>query len=76
MRLALASVAPVPLEVTDVEATLGENPITETTLEVAAQAAMAASSPIDDVRGGAEYRKYMVRNLTRQALAEVWEGLR
>jgi carbon-monoxide dehydrogenase medium subunit len=76
IRVALASVAPVPLMVDQVEEVLGSVPITEESLEQAAQAAMQACSPIDDVRGGAEYRKYMVRNLSRQALAVVWQGLR
>ena len=76
IRVALASVAPVPLVVDPVEEILGSGPLTEETLELAAQAAMEACTPIDDVRGGAEYRKYMVRNLSRQALAVVWQGLR
>lgn len=74
-RLALASVAPVPLVPTEAEAILAEKPITETTLAEAAQAAMDAATPIDDVRAGARYRKAMVRNLTLQALSEVWEKI-
>ena len=45
------------------------------TLHEAADAAMQASSPIDDVRGSARYRKEMVRNLSLQALSTVWEKL-
>jgi len=73
MKLALASVAPVPLVVKQVEEILGENPITEEKLEEATRAAMEACTPIDDVRGSARYRKYMVRNLSLRALKEVWE---
>jgi CO/xanthine dehydrogenase FAD-binding subunit len=36
---------------------------------------MKASTPIDDVRGGADYRRLMVRNLTRRAVSEVWAQL-
>jgi len=75
MMLALASVAPVPLVVDQVEAILADNPITEQTLTHAAQAAMNACNPIDDVRASARYRKMMVRNLALKALREVWETI-
>ena len=74
-RLALASVAPVPLVPAEAEAVLAGKPITEATIGEAAQAAMEACTPIDDVRGSARYRKLMVRNLTRRAITEVWEQL-
>lgn len=75
-RLALASVAPVPLQVNgDFETTLANGPITPESIAQAAQAAMSACTPIDDVRASARYRKYMVRNLTRQAITEIWETL-
>lgn len=71
-RLALASVAPVPRVPARAEAMLAEQPITEATIAEAAVAAMEACAPIDDVRSSARYRKLMVRNLTRQAVTEVW----
>jgi CO/xanthine dehydrogenase FAD-binding subunit len=74
-RLALASVAPVPLMPTQAEAVLAEKTITEATIAEAARAAMDACTPIDDVRGSARYRKLMVRNLTRKAVTEVWERI-
>ena len=64
MRLALASVAPVPLVVDRVESILGGAPITGKRLAEAAQGAMDACTPIDDVRASAQYRKLMVRNLS------------
>jgi carbon-monoxide dehydrogenase medium subunit len=76
MKLALASVAPVPLVVEQVEAILAEKPITEQALSKAAQAAMEACEPIDDVRASARYRKMMTRNLSLQALRDVWETIR
>jgi CO/xanthine dehydrogenase FAD-binding subunit len=72
-RLALASVAPTPLIVAAVEAILAEKPVTETTIAEAAETAMNACTPIDDVRGSARYRQFMVRNLSKKALTEVWQ---
>jgi carbon-monoxide dehydrogenase medium subunit len=74
-RLALASVAPVPLVPKEAEAVLADKPISEATIAEAAKAAMDACTPIDDVRGSARYRKLMVRNLTKRALSGVWEQL-
>jgi len=71
-RVALASVAPVPLEVGAVTEVLGSQMVTADTLDAAAVAAMDACNPIDDVRGSARYRKYMVRNLVRRGLDRVW----
>jgi aerobic carbon-monoxide dehydrogenase medium subunit len=76
IKLALASVAPVPLVVEQVAAILAEKPITGQALSEASQAAMDACNPIDDVRAGARYRKLMVRNLTLKALGEIWETIR
>lgn len=75
-KLALASVAPVPLVVTQVEAFLAEKPISEQTLREASQVAMQVCNPIDDVRASARYRKFMVRNLSLKALKEVWETIK
>lgn len=76
IRLALASVAPVPLVVEGVEAMLAERKINEQLIAEAAHAAMLACDPIDDVRASARYRKLMVRNLSLNALNEVWQGLK
>jgi CO/xanthine dehydrogenase FAD-binding subunit len=75
-RLALASVASIPLVVTEVETSLAGQEITAEILREAANLASAACSPIDDVRGGARYRKEMVKNLSAKALTAVWEKVR
>jgi len=75
-ELALASVAPVPLVVGQVETILAEKPISEQTLREASQVAMQVCNPIDDVRASARYRKFMVRNLSLKALREVWETIK
>ncbi len=71
-RLALASVAPTPLVAVKAEGILAAKPITPEVIAEAAQAAMDSCNPIDDVRGSARYRKYMVRNLTQRALSEIF----
>jgi len=74
-RIALASVAPVPLLVSSAADFLAANPITPEAFKQAARLAQQACSPIDDVRGGARYRKAMVRNLTQKALELTWKRL-
>jgi CO/xanthine dehydrogenase FAD-binding subunit len=71
--VALASVAPTPLLIE--MAMLSEKPISEATINEAAEFAMNSVKPIDDVRGSARYRSLMVRNLTRKALSDVWMRL-
>lgn len=71
-RIGLASVAPVPLRATEAEEVLADSPPGEETFALAADKAMAAASPIDDVRASAAYRKAMVRNLTLRGLRAVW----
>ena len=74
-RIALASVAPMPIRVPKAEAILSASPPTPETIEAAANAAMETAKPIDDVRASAAYRKAMVKNLTKRAVTEVWEKL-
>jgi aerobic carbon-monoxide dehydrogenase medium subunit len=74
-RLALASVAPVPLVPVEAETYLANHPITSESLRQAAHLSADACSPIDDVRSSARYRKQMARNLSANALTEVWTKL-
>jgi len=71
-RVGLASVAPVPLRAREAEQTLAADPPGEEAFARAADAAMEAATPIDDVRASAAYRKAMVRALTLRGLREVW----
>jgi carbon-monoxide dehydrogenase medium subunit len=75
-RLAIASVAPIPLLVPGVETCLANQTITPEALQEATRLAAEACSPIDDVRSSAQYRKQMVKNLSAKALNEVWEKLK
>jgi carbon-monoxide dehydrogenase medium subunit len=74
-HIALASVAPVPLRVIAAERILNVQAPSERAFDLAASSAMEAARPISDVRASAAYRRAMVRNLTRRALAEVWQDL-
>jgi len=74
-RIALASVAPTPIRAFSAEAALTQGPMTAETLESAAVLTRDAATPISDLRGSAEYRRAMVRVLTRRALLDVWAAL-
>jgi carbon-monoxide dehydrogenase medium subunit len=74
-RIGLASVAPVPLRALEAEEVLAASPSGEKSFALAAEKAMEAASPIDDVRASAAYRKAMVRALTLRGLREVWRAL-
>lgn len=76
MRVALASVAPVPLVVPAIEKYLTDNPINPEAFQHAGNLAQEACNPIDDVRGSARYRKAMVRRLTTRALLNIWENIK
>ncbi|MFQ5610559.1 MAG: FAD binding domain-containing protein [Anaerolineae bacterium] len=67
-RIALGAVAPTPIRARQAEAALRGQPATETVLEAAAALAAEEARPITDVRSTADYRRAMVRLLTRRAL--------
>lgn len=70
-RIALASVAPVPMRAPAAEEAAAQNPLLEDWLQAAADAAAKSASPIDDVRASAVYRREMVRNLVLRGLRYV-----
>jgi carbon-monoxide dehydrogenase medium subunit len=74
-RIALASVAPVPLVPSAAEEYLAAHAPGPETFQEAARLAGEACTPIDDVRGSARYRKAMVRRLTEKALGITWQRI-
>ncbi len=72
-RIALGAVAPTPVRVPQAEAILAGKILTEKAIEEAAERAAEAARPISDVRGSAEYRKEIVKVLTRRTLKRAWE---
>ncbi len=75
-RIALGSVAPVPLRVLEAERMLADHAPGEESFRLAAKKAQDASAPISDVRGSAEYQRAMVGTLTLRGLRAVWAQLR
>lgn len=71
VRIALGSVAPTPIRVPAAEAILRGAPICQEAIDEAADVAARESSPISDLRATGEYRRAMVRALTRRALEGV-----
>ena len=67
-RIALASVAPTPVRARAAEEVLEGNALTDDLIETASVAAVQAATPITDVRGSAEYRRELVKVLTRRTL--------
>jgi carbon-monoxide dehydrogenase medium subunit len=72
-RIALAAVAPVPLRATAAEAALEGQAVTPEAIERAADLAVEAARPISDQRGSADFRRHLVRVLTRRTLATALE---
>lgn len=67
-RIALSSVAPMPLFVQAAGDSLKGKPVNAESIEAAAQLAKSASQPISDMRGTAGYRRHLCAVLTRRAL--------
>jgi carbon-monoxide dehydrogenase medium subunit len=67
-RIALASVAPTPVRATAAERALEGQALTPDLIERAAGLAVDAAQPIDDQRGSVEFRRHLVRVLTRRTL--------
>ncbi len=68
VRIALTNVAAAALRAKDAEAALLGKQVTEQTIAGAAQAAMAACDPAEDLRGSREYKIAMAGEMTKRAL--------
>jgi carbon-monoxide dehydrogenase medium subunit len=67
-RIALAAVAPTPVHATAAERALEGQALTAQKIEEAAALAVESARPISDQRGSAEFRRPLVRVLTRRTL--------
>ena len=75
-RIALAAVAPTPVRATAAEQALEGQSLTPELIERAANLAVEAAKPISDQRGSADFRRHLVRVLTRRTLAIALERAR
>lgn len=71
-RIALGSVAPIPIRMWEAEELMKGRRITEELIEEAATTCYKLVNPIDDLRASANYRREMSRVLVRRALREAW----
>jgi xanthine dehydrogenase small subunit len=65
LHLSAGGVAPVPLRLTRAAEALAGKPLTSANLRGAIEAADAEISPLSDVRGTAEYKRQLLRQLLR-----------
>ncbi len=72
VKLVMGSVYPRPLVSKEVPALLNGQKLTDDLIEQAATAAQGEAKPIDDIRASAEYRREIVKVLTRRLLQETY----
>lgn len=68
-RLALANAADVPLRVEDAETAIEGEPLSEESLDAAAEAATAASDPEDEMHADREFKQEVAGEYARRSLA-------
>jgi CO/xanthine dehydrogenase FAD-binding subunit len=74
IRIAVGSVAPIPIRLTRTERLLIGKPIDPTLLALARTTAMSEIRPIDDIRSTARYRGAVVGNLVAEFLQKLGAG--
>jgi aerobic carbon-monoxide dehydrogenase medium subunit len=75
-RIALGSVGLTPLRATSAEALLGGEPLGESLLQAAGEAAKTAVDPLTDHRGSAAYKREMTAVMVGRVLGQAWEAAR
>ena len=73
-QIALGSVAPTIVRAENAERFLSGKVLTPEVMAHAGELTAQTIAPISDVRGSAEYRRYMVATLTRHALESLAQG--
>ncbi len=73
VKIALGAVATTPIRASKAESILKGERFEDKLIDQAAQAAAGEARPRSSIRGSAEYRRKMVRVLTRRAVSQAWE---
>ncbi|HEX4418463.1 MAG TPA: xanthine dehydrogenase family protein subunit M [Kofleriaceae bacterium] len=73
IRIGLTNVSPIPMRARAAEATLLGVPLSDGVLEQAARAAAAECAPSADLRGQVDYKRDMVRVLTKRTVRRAVE---
>jgi carbon-monoxide dehydrogenase medium subunit len=76
VRIALGSVAPIPLRARKAESVLEGNLLSDEIIAMAASEARDETTPISDIRASADYRSRVVEVLVQRALKATWEELK
>ena len=71
--IGLTAVGTTPIKATGAEAALRGQPLTDAAIRAAAQIAADESDPTADLRGPVEYKRAMVKELTKRALTKARE---
>ena len=72
--ITLGAVTPIIIHAVEAEKYLAKKKLNEKNIAHAAELAMQAARPIDDVRGSAAYRREMVRVITKRGLTAIRDG--
>jgi carbon-monoxide dehydrogenase medium subunit len=70
IRIGLTNVSAVPMRAKQAEAVLAGKAPSDTAIDAASRAAAAESEPSPDLRGGVDYKRDMVRVLTKRAVGK------
>lgn len=73
-RLVLSGAAPVPLRAKEAERMLKGKKITENLLEQAGSKASEEADPVADIHASEEYRRHLVKALTKRMVKRAWEN--
>jgi len=74
-RIALGAVAPTPMRARSAEAVLSGKALTVSAIEAASIKAAEEARPVTDMRASAEYRRELVKVLTRRTLQKACESM-
>jgi putative cofactor-binding repeat protein len=71
VRIALGSVAPIPIRLVETERILARKKLDPATVALARKTAVAETRPIDDIRSTARYRAAVVGNVVAEFLEKL-----